>query len=55
MQYIADFLPKLSENTDQMRQLLRIKSEWNWAEREQENFDKTKTKIAEIPCLAFFC
>ena len=37
-----------------MRQLIRKKSERNWTEREEEDFNEIKKKITEIPCLANF-
>ena len=37
-----------------MRQLLLKKLEWNWMEREEEDFNEIKKKITEILCLAHF-
>ena len=40
--------------TDRTRQLLRKKSDWNWTEREEEDFNELKKNITEILCLADF-
>ena len=54
LEYIAKLTIKLSEKTNRMRQLLRKKSDWNWTEKEKEDFNEINKKITEIPCLAHF-
>ena len=54
IQYITKLQLKPSEKADRMRQLLRKKSEWNWTERKEKDFNEIKKMITEIPCLAKF-
>ena len=37
-----------------MRQQLRKKSEWNWTEREEEDFNELYFSLTEIACFAHF-
>ena len=38
IQYVAKFLSKLSEQTDQLRKLLKKNEPWNWGEEQQKDF-----------------
>ena len=40
IQYMAKFLPKLSEQTDRLRKLLKKNEPWKWAEEQQKDFGK---------------
>ena len=54
IQYMAKFLPKLSERTDKLRKLLKKNEPWNWEEEQQKNFEKIKQMLTEGPCLAHY-
>ena len=41
---MAKFLPKLSEQTDRLRKLLKKNEPWKWAE-EQQRLRKNKTNV----------
>ena len=49
---MAKFLPKLSEQTDRLRKLLKKSEPWKWAEEQQKDFAKIKQMLTEGPCLA---
>ena len=51
IQYIAKFLPKLSERTDRLRKLLKKNELWIWENEEQKDFAKKKQILTEGPCL----
>ena len=53
IQYMAKFLPKLSERTDKLRKLLKKNEPWNW-EEQQKDFEKIKQMLIEGPCLAHY-
>ena len=52
IQFMAKFLPKLSERTDKLRKLLKKKEPWNWGEEQQKDFGKINQMLTEGPCLA---
>ena len=54
IQYMAKILPKLSEQTDRLRKLLKKNEPWKWAEEQQKNFGKIKQMLTEGPCLAHY-
>ena len=54
IQYMAKFLPKLSEQTDRLRKLLKKNEPWNWGEEKQKDFEKIKRMLTEGPCLAYY-
>ena len=54
IQYMAKFLPKLSEQTDRLRKLLKKNEPWKWAEEQQKDFEKIKQMLTEGPCLAHY-
>ena len=54
IQYMAKFLPKLSERTDRLRKLLKKNEPWNWEEEKQKDFEKIKQMLTEGPCLAHY-
>ena len=53
IQYLAKFLPRLSERTDRLRKLLKKNTEWRW-ETEQKNDFETKKILTEEPALAHY-
>ena len=54
LQYMANFPPKLWEQTDRLRRLLKKNEPWIWGEEQQKGFEKMKRKITEGPCLAHY-
>ena len=52
IQYMAKFLPKLSERTDRLRKLLKKNETSNWGTEQDEDFGKLKQMLTEGPCLA---
>ena len=54
IQYMAKFLPKLSEQTDRLRKLLKKNVPWKWGEEQQKDFGKIKRMSIEGPCLAHY-
>ena len=54
IQYLAKFLPRLSEKTDRLRKLLKKDSVWNWGKQQEEDFKNIKEMLTEEPCLAHY-
>ena len=54
IQYMAKFLPKLSEQIDRLRKLLKKNEPWKWGEEQQKDFGKIKQRLTEGPCLAHY-
>ena len=54
IQYMAKFLPKLSEQTDRLRKLLKKNEPWIWGDEQQKDFKKIKQMLTEGPCLAHY-
>ena len=52
--YLSKFLPKLSEMTTPIRQLLIKDTEWNWSKEQDNAFNKVKELITEAPVLIFY-
>ena len=42
IQYLAKFLPRLSERTDKLRKLLKKNTEWKWETEQQNDFEMIK-------------
>ena len=53
-QNMAKFQPKLSEQTDRLRKLLKKNEPWKWGEKQQKDFGKIKQMLTEGPCLAHY-
>ena len=53
-QYMAKFLPKLSDRTDKLRKLRKKNEPWIWGEEQQKVFEKIKQLLTERPCLAHY-
>ena len=54
IQYFAKFIPNLSEKTDNMRQLLKKNTKWEWTEERNTDFNKIKKELTSQPCLAHY-
>ena len=54
IQYFAKFIPNLSEKTDNMRQLLKKNTKWEWTEERNTDFENIKKELTSQPCLAHF-
>ena len=54
IQYLAKFLPRLSERTDKLRKLLKKNTEWKWETEQQINFKMIKKMLTEEPALAHY-
>ena len=53
IQYLAKFLPKLSEKTDLLRKVLR-KNGYGTGGEEEKIFNQIKQMLTEKPCLAHY-
>ena len=54
IQYLARFLPRLSERTDNIRKLLNKNTEWKWETEQQNDFETIKKMLIEEPLLAHY-
>ena len=54
IQYLAKFLPRLSEKTDRLRKLLKKDSVLNWGKQQVEEFNSIKEILTKEPCLAHY-
>ena len=54
IQYMAKFLPKLSEQTDRLRKLLKKNEPWKWETEQETDFNRIKQMLTEGPCLAHY-
>ena len=54
MNYLAKFLPKLSDVTEPIRQLTRKDVPWNWSESQENAFQEMKSLVKKAPVLAYF-
>ena len=54
IQYLAKFLPRLSERTDRLRKLLKKNTEWGWETEQQNDFETIKKMLTEEPALAHY-
>ena len=52
--YVAEFLPKLSEVKSPMRELLQKNVNWYWEEHYKKWFEDVKKLLSSDRCLAFF-
>ena len=52
--YLAKFLPKLSDDTEPTRQLTRKEVPWNWSESQENAFQGIKSLVKKAPVLAYF-
>ena len=54
IQYFANFMSNLSEKTDNMRQLLKKRTKWEWTTDRNSDFNKIKQELTSLPCLAHY-
>ena len=54
IQYLAKFIPNLSEVTASLRQLLEKEVSWHWEEAHEAAFNKLKDLVANAPVLRYF-
>ena len=54
IQYMAKFLPKLSERTDRLTKLLKKYELWKWGQEQETDFNRIKQMLTEGPCLAHY-
>ena len=54
IQYLSKHIDNLTALTDSLRQLLKKNNKWIWTEKYTLAFEKLKSKITEIPCLAYY-
>ena len=54
IQYLAKFLPRLSERTDKLRKLMKKNTEWKWETKQQNDFEMIKKMLTEEPALAHY-
>ena len=52
--YLARYIPKLSEESKQLRKLTESESEFIWGDKEKQAFLKLKDLIAKQQLLAFY-
>ena len=53
-QYLAKFLPHLSDITKPQRDLTRNDAEWMWESSQQNELDKLKKSVASTPVLRYY-
>ena len=54
VQYLAKFLPGLSDMAHPLRQLTRKDAEWVWSETQEKAWSDIKTAISQAPVLRFY-
>ena len=54
IQYMAKFLPKLSEPTDRLRKLFKKNEPWKWGPEQETDFNRIKQMLTKGPCLAHY-
>ena len=54
IQYMAKYLPKLSEQTDRLRKLLKKNEQWKWGPEQETEFNRIKQMLTEGTCLAHY-
>ena len=52
--YLLKFVPHLSEETRQLRDLLRITSTWHWDASTEQQFNRVKQLLSNTPVLVYF-
>ena len=52
--YLARFLPRLSQVCEPLRRLLAKDVEWSWQTQQQAAFDQTKQLVAKHPVLTYY-
>ena len=52
--YLAKFLPGLSDVMEPIRQLTKMDVPWNWSKAQDDAFDAMKRLVSEAPVLRFY-
>ena len=52
--YVSKFIPRLSDHTDPLRQLLRKNADWQWNHEQEESFNRLKALLQSAPTLRYF-
>ena len=52
--YVAKFIPGLSEKTKLLQDLIKCDTEWHWDENHQNAFDELKKSVLETPVLGYY-
>ena len=52
--YLAKFLPGLSDVMEPIRQLTRKNVPWNWSNTQERALEKMKILVSEAPVLCFY-
>ena len=53
--YLAKFLPKLSQVMEPLRRLTQKGVEWCWGDAEDKTFIEVKQLVTQAPILAYYC
>lgn len=54
VQYLAKFIPNMSDISAPLRKLLEKETEWHWEEAQQQSFERLKYLVTQSPTLKFF-
>jgi hypothetical protein len=54
VQYLAKFIPNLSEISAPLRSLVESKTQWHWEEPQKESFRQLKSLVASTPVLRYY-
>lgn len=54
VQYLAKFIPNLSEISAPLRSLLESKTQWHWEESQKKSFQQLRSLVASTPVLKYF-
>ena len=52
IQYVANHFPKILENTNSLRKLLKLNKPWEWGYDQEKEFNRIKRMLTEKPYLA---
>ena len=52
--YLAKFLPKISDTVKPLRDLICKKNQGQWTDKEQKSFDETKQLLTVQPILSYY-
>ena len=54
IQFSAKFIPNFSEKTDNMRQILKKGTKWDWTTNRNADFNKIKQELTKLPSLTHY-
>jgi hypothetical protein len=54
VQYLAKFIPNLSDVSDPLRILVKNDVQWHWNREQQQSFDELKRLVSTAPVLRFY-